>query len=791
MYCLNIYIGSRVLAGMRISREEQKRITEEYRLVGVHCVSCKRVLEDELSKIPGVEEAVVDPATGMLKITLSEEVDRARLLQAIRRLGYDMYVETTYFQVQSGLEPSIVEERLKKIKGIVDASYNQSTGLLRIDYDPEKLSVEKLREGLESLGLKVESSEDAKRSQARGKTSLALASASLLVFLGSKMAGFYAGEALAGILAVAAALPSFIVPALRAAVRGYTTMDTLLTLGVMGAAGASLYSEIVGGPPFWDAAVFITFFVLAGRYVEDRLRARAESILEEARKILPGKARVLRNGRVEEVSAEDVRAGETVIVAAGERVPVDGRVASGEALVDESVLTGESEPVRRVEGDIVLAGSLVVQGTLQVTALRTGRFRLVERILYASRQASLYKPRIQRIADRVASIFTPVVLAVSAATLAYHTLIAGATIAEALRYSLAVLVVSCPCAFGIAIPAAMAAATAMAHRFGVILRSPDALDSIARARIVAFDKTGTLTIGKPRVVEYREYDSSVDSLELAASLETASAHPLARAVVEYYRELRGRDPPPPEMAEEVPGHGIIGRVSNHDVAVGGWRMLEAYNIERPPEESRGKTRIYVIVDGRLTAELDITDPPRPEARLVVKELENLGFEAYILSGDEKGPVEQVAQEVGIPLERVRWSLDPAEKAAWIRNLSARSPIVYVGDGVNDAAAMSEAAVGVAVNGAVDIAKSSADAVIAVDKLTPLLSLVRLARKTKGIVYSNIAWAFAYNILLIPIAAGALAGYGVTITPGMAAAAMSISSMTVTTNSLRLLLFSKK
>lgn len=771
---------------LRITKDEEKRIREKYKLVGVHCVSCKRVIESELSKIPGIVKAEVDPNTGMLTIVFEEGADRKEIVVAVRRVGYDVVLEKLIFRVH-GLKDGMgrgIEARLKKLPGVVDVRVFEANRLIRVEFDPLHIESEDIIRELERIGLRAELGGEVK-GRDLGKLSLAIASVSaVLYFVGLLL--YQPLTLAAGLLAFVVALYEFFIPAGKALLRGYLIMDTLLALGTGTALFVSIYGLLTGGAVYFEAIVFITLFVVAGRYVEKRLRERAEEILSESANILPKEARVERGGSLIAISVDEVAPGEIVVVRAGERIPVDGRVYLGEGEVDESPVTGESEPRHVQEGDLVLAGSTLVRGWLKITCLRTGKYRLVERALEAAREAGLYKPRLQELADRIVGVFVPVVLAIAAATVVGHVLV-GSGLTAALIAAATVLVVACPCALGIAIPTAIAASVARAHRLGLILKRPDTLEPLSRVSIFAFDKTGTLTRGRPRVVDVKTLDGSVEEvLFLAASLESESTHPIAEAIVSYYKDNYGKGPAKPESLDEIPGRGLVGVVNGRNIAIGGHKLVEDFGLEIPKIDVEGLTRIYVIVDGKVAAVIGVEDEIRDDARETIEYLSRMGIKTYILSGDSPEAVRRVAAKLGIPEDNALGGLDPLEKAHMISRLKKEGRVAYVGDGVNDGPALAEADVGIAVNEALDVARQAGDIVLAKNDLRLIPALIKLAKKTARTTRFNLFWAFAYNAVLIPIAAGVLLPWGITIQPEMAALAMSLSSITVTSNSARIL-----
>ena len=778
---------------LRITRGEARRAVERYRVVGVHCVSCKAAIEGSLSRLPGVRRVEVDPTSGVMVLELEEGADRGMIVGEIRKLGYDVASGRVVFRspdVRAGAEAR-VEKLASSLPGVVEARVYSGEGLIMLSYNILETGPEELAAALRGAGLRVEQVDATKPVGGESLAApLALAAAALAVYLAGRLAGLAVLELAAGALAYAVAAAKFVLPAVSAARRGYAVMDTLVALGVTAAFALSLYNYATGGPLYFDSTVLVTLFVLAGRWVEARLRRRAESLLSQSAELVPPRARVSRGGRWVEVDSGSVGAGERVAVRVGERLPVDGRVARGEGLVDEAPLTGESTPRRVGPGSLVLAGSTLVQGYIEVTALRVGEYTLARRAVEAAREAALAKPRLGRLADRIASVFVYAVLAVAAATgLAWG--VAGGLEAAVVRAA-TVLVVACPCTFGIAIPAALAAGVSRAHRLGVLVRRPDALDALARATVAAFDKTGTLTRGEPRVVAVEPLGGlgEEEILAVAAAAEEASGHVLADAIRRAAGE-RGIDARRLEASghAEIPGKGVVATVGGRSVAVGNWKLMEAMGVEGdpPPPPPGAQTAVYVAVDGQLAGVIGLADHPRPEARRALERLERLGLEWLVLTGDSRPGAEALARALGAPLSRVRWGMDPLDKKSAIEEARRRGEVVlYVGDGVNDAPALAAADVGIAVNTALDAAKQSGDMVLSRDDLSVIPSLVELARKLRAKILQNLFWAFAYNAILIPAAAGALSGLGVDLNPAIAAAAMSLSSITVTGNSALLL-----
>ena len=771
---------------LRITKEEQESIQENYRVIGVHCATCKLTIEQALKGIKGIRKVTIDPVTRSLSIELEDPTVKEQVLEKIRSLGYDLETESIVYNVQGlkTVNPSKLVEDLLRSPGILSVTIDQTRETIKIEYSGLLTSQETIKRLLEEKGLKPEKLEST--ISGRGLEPIVPAGAGLAIYITGALLDNQPLMVISIIPSIYAAWRSFIRQALLGLRNLYLTTDTLFTLGVMGGLLASLVGYLTSTGTYIDAVIFITFFVVLGRTIESRLRRKAEEILEEGSRNIPRKARILLDdGSTKIVGVENLEPGAIVVVRAGETIPVDGLVDKGSGLVDESLLTGEPDPVRRREGDLVYAGTILVSGGIRVKTLRTGKYRLIERILREARQATLSKPRIQELADRVTGIFVPLILLVSSATLGFW-LLKGKPLAEALLYTTAVLVVACPCALGIAVPAAISGFIGKAMRIGVLARNPDVVDNLARSKIWAFDKTGTLTVGKPRVAKVTLLGGlePEETLWLAASLEQESNHPIARAIVDYYSEKYSRPLVRAEEAEEIPGYGITGVVAGRRVSVGKRDFVPETSVN--PPVNTADCNVYIIIDDQPQACLKITDTIRKDAEKLVKYLKSKNKTLYIISGDSQQNVAEVADRLRIPRKNTYPNTDPFEKPEIISRLRTHGTTVFVGDGINDAAALAAADVGIAVSGASDIAKVSGDLVLLKDDLNLIIKIYELGIKTSRIVKENLAWAFLYNILLIPVAAGALSSLGIVLEPGLAALAMSLSSISVTLNSLRIL-----
>jgi Cu+-exporting ATPase len=550
-------------------------------------------------------------------------------------------------------------------------------------------------------------------------------------------------------------------PALKLLRHGGADMNTLVALGT--------WTALLSWRHEWlHAAAMITALVLVGRWLEARAKRRAGAAIRRLLELAPERARVERDGAEVEVAVADVRVGDTCVVRPGERVPVDGDVLSGHASLDESMLTGESLPVERGPGERVRGATVNRTGAFRMRATEVGAATAFARIVAAVRDAQASRPPVQRLVDRVAAVFVPAVIAIAVATLA-----AWGFSAEGLMHAVAVLVIACPCAMGLATPTAIVVGVGRAAGRGVIFRDAAALEAVARVDVVAFDKTGTMTAGRPAVREVRAL--SGDPLGAAATALDLSEHPLAQAVVAYARD-HGAAVAPPDHFRAVPGRGVRAKAGGFDLLAGSIRFLREEGV--PVGEEPPGTIVAVARDGRLLGWFDIADPLRPTTPAAVRAMRDLGVRTVMLTGDREAVARAVAAEAGV--EEVRAGLLPEEKLAAIRALGGR--VAMVGDGINDAPALAAAHVGIALGTGTGAAIEAAHVTLVKPDLLGVADAIRLGRRTLRTIRQNLFWAFFYNVAAIPAAAGL---FGWTVTPTYGALAMALSSVSVVGNSLRI------
>jgi Cu2+-exporting ATPase len=613
----------------------------------------------------------------------------------------------------------------------------------------------------------------------------------------------------------------------RGALAGLPSMDTLVGLGVISAYLASLVGLLwpaSGWPCFFNEPVMLLGFVLLGRFLEERARFRTGRALEQLAELQPDTALlVMAEGPPRPVRVGGLRPGDRLQLLPGDRVPVDGLVVEGASAVDVSGLTGEPLPLQASPGTELSAGCLNLQAPLVLEAQRSGAESAVARIIRLVEQAQARKAPIQGLTDRVAGRFTLVVLALAAATfvfwwrwgsklwpqvlqqahhggahgashLGHGVLGAGAEtpLSLALQLAIAVLVVACPCALGLATPTALTVGSGLAARAGLLFRGGDAIEMAARLHTVLFDKTGTLTRGRP-LVEALEPAAgfSADALvQLAASLEASTRHPLAYALLQ---EAQRRELPlqAPEQVETASGAGVAGWIAGEPVRVGrlDWvadQVEPAWQQRQQALEASGASVLAVARDGRLLGLVAVQDAPRPDAAALLASLRSQGLQLGLLSGDRRQPVQQLGASLGLRAEELAWELRPEQKLARIMAARAAGPVAMVGDGINDAPALAAADLGIAVGTGTQIAQDSAALVVMGDRLEVIALALRLAHNTMAKVRQNLIWAFGYNLIVLPIAAGVLLpGFGVLLTPPLAALLMAMSSITVVLNALLL------
>ena len=726
---------------------------KKYSVTGMTCAACSSGIERTVSKLKGVEACSVSLMGESMEVSFDESVvSDARIKSAVSALGYGAY------------DFGAVPEKKKK-KFTLGVRFVLSLILL-------------IPEMYLSMGHMM----------------------GIPVPHGWLNYGFQVGLTLLILLING----QFFVSGVRAAVKLVPNMDTLVTLG---AAVSFVYSLVMAiltpeePTLFFESAAMIVTLVTLGKWLEDKSKRRTGREIEKLRRLAPDTVTVEREGKEEKIALADVAAGDTLVVRQGESIAVDGAVIEGHAFVDQSAVTGESLPVELSEGSRAVSASLVTGGYLKIRAEKVGEDTMLSSIIRMVREAGASKAPIQKLADKISAIFVPAVLSVALITfLAW--LFSTWDVAAAFNFGVSVIVISCPCALGLATPVAVMAATGRGAGLGVLVKSAEALQRAADVNTVLLDKTATITEGKPRVVFFEAYADKAEVKRIASAVESKLNHPLAQCIVEYCGaggEAQG--------VEYVVGQGARGEVDGKTYFLGNDRMMAErglFSDERKAQFGRlsaeGKTVLFLADEEKILATFALADTLKAGSKEAVSALRELGMTAYMLTGDNAACARYIAERAGIPADMVYAEVLPEDKLTYVKehkaqsarlHRKARKGVAMIGDGINDSPALKEADVGIAMGNGTDVAIESADIVLMGGDLAAAPRAFALARRTMRIIKENLFWAFFYNVICIPLAAGCFAWAGVTLNPMIAAAAMSLSSLFVVLNALRLTRFLRK
>ena len=720
-----------------------------------------------------------------------------------------------------------VEKAARSVPGVTDCSVNLLTGDMTVEgqVSPQEVISAVEKAGYQASTKGGEKTQTPKAEKATGNLPARLISS--LIFLGvlmyismgrmlwdvplpafleqSSTASGIAQLLLSGIILVIN--QRFFISGSRSLLHGAPNMDTLVALGagvsyaystvlVFAMAGAEAAGEaekaahMLHGLYFESAAMILALITL-GKLLEARAKGKTTKALEGLMALAPQTAVVLVDGKEQEIPIEKLKVGDIFVVRPGGRIPVDGEIVMGQCAVDQSALTGESIPVDLQEGDRVYAACINMTGYIQCKALRVGEDTTLSQIIRMVSDASATKAPIAKVADRVAGIFVPTVLGISLVTLVVW-LIVGAPLSDALSRAITVLVISCPCALGLATPVAVMVGSGLGARNGILFKNAPALEMMGRIHTVALDKTGTITQGSPKVTDVIPLGGWEETalLQLACSLEKGSEHPLAKAILQEGAE-RNLNITAVEDFRVYPGNGLTGRWQGKAVATGKPDFIrdfapleEAARLQAEALSQAGKTPLYFACDGVLAGVIAVADPVKPDSAQAIKELKTLGIQVVMITGDNARTAEAVGKQAGV--DRVVANVLPDGKAQAVENLQKQGKVAMVGDGINDAPALATADVGVAIGAGADVAIDSGDVVLVNSSLSQLVSAVKLSRATLRNIHENLFWAFFYNLLGIPLAAGVfLPLFQWELTPMFGAAAMSLSSFCVVSNALRL------
>lgn len=803
----------------------EKETKAELKISGMICASCASAVEDSLKEVEGVVEARVNLGTE----TASVEYDPAKtklidLERAVLEAGYGVVNERVALKIGGMMCASclsVVEDAIGEVEGVSGVSVDLSSERAYVTYNPKIASVSDMRAAIEGagytyLGVAGEESEEAEKREVearerdlgdkRRRILVGFAAGALLMVLG--MAPLSPPLPMPYLMLVIST-PPFVYLAspifsagLRALRHRSLTMDVMYSMGIGVAFASSLMGTfgIVLTPQFifYETSVFLAAFLTLGRYLETKAKGRTSEAIKKLVRLQPRTATVLRDGLEVEVAAADLVSGDLILVRPGEKVPADGVVVGGESYVDESMITGEPIPSLKRAGDAVVGGTLNKNGALRFQASKVGKETVLAQIIALVEEAQGSKPSIQRLADRAVAFFIPAVLAIAAATFllwrfVLTDLVPGDPLLFALTATISVLVVACPCALGLASPTAITVGLGRAAELGVLVKSGEALEATEKLNAVVFDKTGTLTAGRPEVTDLLGFGIvEAELLRIAGGIEASSEHPLAEAVVRRARS-EGVALAEPTSFEALGGKGVLARIDGEDAAIGNRLLLREREIEISEEveeaalrlEEEGKTALLVVLGGKVLGVVGIADALKENSREAVGKLKEMGFSVLMITGDNPSTAGMVAKEIGI--DRVLAEVLPSDKAREIKRLQEKGMVVaFVGDGINDAPALAQADVGIAIGSGTDVAIESGEIVLIKDDLMDAVAAIELSRKVMGRVKLNLFWAFAYNSALIPVAAGVLyPSLGIAFRPELAALAMAASSVTVVSLSLML------
>lgn len=604
----------------------------------------------------------------------------------------------------------------------------------------------------------------------------------LLMIWGIMLAGIKTYSLIATSLIMLVAAGPYIQSAWAALKRHQANMNSLIAIGTSVTYVYSLFAYFTGRPVYFESAAFILIFVLLGDALEEKMHDRAAASLNKLLELQASEAEVKRGEDFVKLPLDQVKTGDIIKVRPGGKVPVDGRLLSGQSSINEAMVTGESMPVAKKPGDKVIGATINGSGSFLMVAEQVGEETMLAQIVQVVKQAQNSRAPIQKLTDKVANYFVPAVLITSILAFALWQVFSPVGPAQAMLYAVSVIVIACPCALGLATPTALMVASGRSARMGVLIKDGEILEAAAKIKTIVFDKTGTLTVGQPQLVDQA---GEAESLSLAASLEANSEHPLAQAIVTSAKEGGQRLGPASDFSVEE-GKGVEGKVAGHLVKVGRADYVSAPDAWRQQAKGlaeAGKTVVYVQKDSAVIGLLALQDAPRPEAKAVLAELKKRGIKTVMLTGDNQQLAEKIGRQLGII--QVEAGLLPGEKADRLAKLKEAGPVAFVGDGINDAPALSLADVGIAMGSGTDVAKEAGGIVLMTSNLTGVLRALDLSKQTFTRIKLNLFWALIYNLIGIPVAAGLFSFIGVSLSPELAALAMAFSSVSVLLSSLML------
>ncbi len=806
-----------------------KHQTLNFEIDGMTCGGCVSRAEKAISSVGGVEKAEVNLATKGGRVILADgaTAETARAVSgALRAAGYPAVSERMRLRI-SGMScascVSKVEGALAAVPGVLSARVNLADGTASVTALGHDASA--LIAAVKSVGYDAEPVASGTRPADHGAKEIAELR-SRVVVAGALTAPLFVLEMTGHVIpawhhliersigtqtswliqfvlaTVVLAFPGriFYQRGIPALLRWSPDMNSLV---VLGASAAWIYSVVATFAPallpagarsvYYEAAAVIVTLILVGRLLEARAKGRTGAAIKRLIGLRPSTAMVERNGEPVETPIEDVRRGDVIRVRPGERIAVDGVVKAGTSWVDESMITGEPVPVEKAKGASLVGGTVNGTGALTMRATAVGADTMLSRIISMVEEAQGARLPVQDLVNRITGVFVPIVMAISAVTVLVW-LVTGPSpaLSHALVAGVAVLIIACPCAMGLATPTSIMVGTGRAAELGILFRQGDALQALQSVDVVAFDKTGTLTEGRPDLIDVFPASGVEEDmlLAVAAAVESSSEHPLGTAIVRAAKDRR-LPLPPVEGFRAIPGHGLEGKVAGKRVLVGALRLMEREGIAVGPEAQQantlavnGRTPILIAIDGKIAGVLGVADRIKTSAKATVAALHARGLKTAMITGDTRATGETIARELGI--DHVLAEVLPEGKVAAIRDLQRHGKVAFVGDGINDAPALAAADVGVAIGTGTDVAVESAHVVLMSGDPSGVVNALAVSRATMSNIRQNLFWAFGYNVLLVPVAAGALYPlWGIMLSPGLAAGAMALSSVLVLSNALRL------
>jgi P-type Cu+ transporter len=811
-------------------------LEKSLKIEGMTCAACAKAVERASKKLQGVTEANVNFATEKLNISFDEaKVSIPDIQAAIEKAGYKAVIESSSKTLKiEGMTcaacAKTVERVTRKLDGVIESNVNFATEKLNISYDPSKVRVSDIKKSVEKAGYKAieeETTVDADKERKEKEIKLlwkkfvlsAIFTVPLLIITMGHMFGEPLGFHLPdiidpmknprnfGIIQLILVLPvmvagyKFFTVGFKSLIRRSPNMDTLIAIGTSAAFLYGIFAivQIYSGNVdyaydlYFEAAGVIITLILLGKYLEAVTKGKTSEAIKKLMGLAPKTAIIIRDGKETEIPIEEVEVGDIIVVKPGEKMPVDGEVVEGMTSVDESMLTGESIPVEKNAGDKIIGASINKNGSIKYKATRVGKDTALAQIIKLVEDAQGSKAPIAKMADIISGYFVPVVISIAILSAAAWYWFGGETGVFALTIFISVLVIACPCALGLATPTAIMVGTGKGAEYGVLIKSGVALETAHKVKTIVFDKTGTITEGKPKVTDVVVTDGITenDLLQLAASAEKGSEHPLGEAIVKGAEE-RGLEFKKLDFFKAIPGHGIEVKIDGKNILLGNRKLMVESNIslENLEETSHklageGKTPMYVAIDNKMAGIVAVADTVKENSKRAIEKLHKMGIEVAMITGDNKRTAEAIAKQVGI--DRILAEVLPQDKASEVKKLQAEGKkVAMVGDGINDAPALAQADIGIAIGSGTDVAMESADIVLMRSDLMDVPTAIQLSKKTILNIKENLFWAFGYNTLGIPVAMGILYIFGgPLLNPIIAAAAMSFSSVSVLLNALRL------